>query len=171
VTVSEPGPGLPQFMAMGYLDGIPFASCNSEQGRVEPQVLWVAARTEPGCWDTETKINKRYRHVNTIDVEMLQRQYNQSRGLHMLQVVSGCDLLSNGSVHRSDGYGYDGWDFIFFDLGSGSFMAANSTAQIIKRLWESDGTTVPELENELEHTCVEVLKEHVRYGREALELK
>lgn len=92
-------------------------------------------------------------------------------GLHTLQVVSGCDLLSNGSVHGSDRYGYDGRDFISFDLGSGSFVAADGTAQIIKRLWESDGITVPELKHELGHTCVEVLKKHVRYGREALEHK
>ncbi|NXU20930.1 HA1F protein, partial [Pardalotus punctatus] len=171
VTVSDPGPRLPQFTAMGYLDGILFASYNSEWGRVEPQILWMAAKAEPGFWDTETEINERYRHVDPMDLGMLQKQYKQSQGLHTLQVVSGCDLLSNGSVRGSDRYGYDGRDFISFDLGSESFVAADSTAQIIKRLWESDGITVPELKNELGHTCVEVLKKHVRYGQEALELK
>ncbi|NXY11683.1 HA1F protein, partial [Pteruthius melanotis] len=171
VTVSEPSPGLPRFMAVGYLDGIPFASYNSERGWVEPQTLWMEAGAEPGYWDTETEINKRYQHVDPIDLEMLQRQYNQSRGLHTLQVVSGCDLLSNGSIHGSDRYGYDGRDFISFNLGSKSFVAADGTAQIIKRLWESDGITVPELKHELGHTCVEVLKKHVKYGQEALECK
>ncbi|NXS85856.1 HA1F protein, partial [Erpornis zantholeuca] len=171
VTVSEPSPGLPRFMATGYLDGIPIASYNSERGRVEPRTLWMEAGAEPGYWDTETEINKRYQHVDPIDLDMLQRQYNQSRGLHTLQVVSGCDLLSNGSIRGSDRYGYDGRDFISFDLGSESFVAADDTAQIIKRLWESDGITVPELKHELGHTCVEVLKKHLKYGQEALESK
>ncbi|NXO09512.1 HA1F protein, partial [Oriolus oriolus] len=171
VTVSEPSPGLPLFTAMGYLDGIPLASYNSERGRVEPQALWREAGAEPGYWDAETEISERYQHVDPIDLEMLQRQYNQSRGLHTMQVVSGCDLLSNGSIHGSDRYGYDGRDFISFDLGSESFVAADDTAQIIKKLWESDGITVPELKHELGHTCVEVLKKHVRYGREVLEHK
>ncbi|XP_041876508.1 class I histocompatibility antigen, F10 alpha chain-like isoform X3 [Corvus kubaryi] len=171
VTVSEPSPGLPRFVAVGYVDGIPFASYNSRRGRVEPQTLWMAAGAEPGYWDTETEISERYQHVDPIDLEMLQRQYNQTRGLHTLQVVSGCDLLSNGSIRGSDRYGYDGRDFISFDLGSGSFVAADGTAQIIKKLWESDGITVPELKHELGHTCVEVLKKHVRYRREALERK
>ncbi|NWU28669.1 HA1F protein, partial [Dyaphorophyia castanea] len=170
-TVSEPSPGLPRFTAVGYLDGIPIGSYNSERGRVEPQALWMAVRAEPGYWDAETEISERYQHVDPIDLEMLQRQYNQSRGLHTMQVVSGCDLLSNGSVRGSDRYGYDGRDFISFDLGSESFVAADGTAQIIKRFWESDGITVPELKHELGHTCVEVLKKHVSYGREVLEFK
>ncbi|NWV29893.1 HA1F protein, partial [Origma solitaria] len=171
VAVSEPGPRLPRFTATGFLDGIFIASYNSERGWVEPQELWMAAGAEPGYWDTETEISERYQHVDPMDLGMLQKQYNQSTGLHTLQVVSGCDLLSNGSIHGSDRYGYDGRDFISFDLGSESFVAADRTAEIIKRLWESDGITVPELKNELGHTCLEVLKKHVRYGQKVLERK
>ncbi|NXA67482.1 HA1F protein, partial [Mohoua ochrocephala] len=90
--------------------------------------------------------------------------------LHILQQECSCDL-SNGSVHGSFWQGCDDRDFISFDLGSGSFMAADSAAQITKRLWESDGITVPELKHELGHTCVEVLQKRVRHGREALEHK
>ncbi|NXD60006.1 HMR1 protein, partial [Corvus moneduloides] len=169
VTVSEPSPGLPRFVAVGYVDGIPFASYNSSRGRVEPQTLWMAAGAEPGYWDTETEINSGAPcgsdTIPWVSICAI------PPGLHTLQVVSGCDLLSNGSIRGSDRYGYDGRDFISFDLGSGSFVAADGTAQIIKRLWESDGITVPELKHELGHTCVEVLKKHVRYRREALERK
>ncbi|NXY14421.1 HA1F protein, partial [Atrichornis clamosus] len=88
---------------------------------------------------------------------------------HTLQWVSGCDLLSDRSVRGSRWDGYDGWDFISFQLGSGSFVAADGAAQITKRCWDTDGITVEEWASYLGHTCVEWLRKYFGYGREALE--
>ncbi|KAL2309089.1 hypothetical protein Nmel_005268 [Mimus melanotis] len=41
VAVSEPSPGVPEFMTIGYLDGIPFMRYNSEWGRAEPLTQWI----------------------------------------------------------------------------------------------------------------------------------
>ncbi|NWV15129.1 1C07 protein, partial [Ptilonorhynchus violaceus] len=81
--------------------------------------------------------------------------YNQSRGLHTLQVVSGCDLLSNGSIHGSSWYGYDGRDFFSFELGSRSFVAADTIAWITQRRLESEGIVAEQMKHYFEHTCVE----------------
>ncbi|NXO13724.1 1B18 protein, partial [Oriolus oriolus] len=59
VAVSEPGPGVPQYMEIASLDGIPFARYDSERGRVEPQTPWMEERAEPEHWDRETEISKR----------------------------------------------------------------------------------------------------------------
>ncbi|NXF00060.1 HA1F protein, partial [Menura novaehollandiae] len=171
VAVSEPGPGLPQYVAVAFVDGIPFARYDSERGRMEPQTLWVAAGAKPGYWDTETRINERYRHTDPKQLETLQFRYNQSGGLHTMQRECRCELLSNGSIRGSFRQGYDGRDFLSFDLGSGSFVAADGVAQVTKRHWETGGFIVENLVNDLEHTCKEVLQKHVRYGREALERK
>ncbi|XP_027558891.1 class I histocompatibility antigen, F10 alpha chain-like isoform X3 [Neopelma chrysocephalum] len=171
VAVSEPGPGLPQYMAVASVDGIPFACYNSERGRLEPQTLWMAAGAEPGYWDTETHFSERDRYQDPDDLKRLQIRYNQSGGLHTLQKDFNCELLSDGSIRGSHRYGYDGRDFISFELGSKSFVAADGAAQITKRKWKSDGIMVERLMNDFEHTCPEVLQKHVRYGREALERK
>ncbi|NXF14314.1 HMR1 protein, partial [Smithornis capensis] len=118
VAVSEPSPGVPHFMSLGFVDGIPITRYDSERGRVEPLTPWMAAGAEPGYWDAETQRNKGNQHVFTVDLETLRARYNQSGGLHTWQWVSGCDLLSDGSVHGSSRHGYDGWDFISFDLAS-----------------------------------------------------
>ncbi|NXU92087.1 HA1F protein, partial [Xiphorhynchus elegans] len=91
-------------------------------------------------------------------------------GLHTLQLVYGCDLLSDGSVCGSERYGYDGRDFIS-ELGSKSFMAADSTAQVTKRRWEHEGIVAEQWTNYLENICVEELQQFVGYGRVALERK
>ncbi|NXS16816.1 HA1F protein, partial [Mystacornis crossleyi] len=173
VTVSEPSPGLPRFTAVGYLDGIPFVSYNSERAGWSPRHCeWELkpSRDIGGLECGSVGLHQTLGHC-VAGTEFHRSPFVQCPpGLHTLQVVSGCDLLSNGSVRGSDRYGYDGRDFISFGLGSKSFMAADGTAQIIKRFWESDGIIVPELKHELGHTCVEVLKKHVRYGREALDI-
>ncbi|NXY18033.1 HMR1 protein, partial [Atrichornis clamosus] len=92
-------------------------------------------------------------------------------GLHTLQWVSGCDLLSNGSVHGFRRYGYDGWDFLSFQLGSRSFVVADSAAQISKRHWDSDESWIEYLTNYLGHTCVEELQKFIGCGQEALQHK
>ncbi|XP_032533261.1 class I histocompatibility antigen, F10 alpha chain-like isoform X3 [Chiroxiphia lanceolata] len=171
VAVSEPGPGLPRYVAVASVDGTPFVRYDSERGRLEPQTLWMAAGAEPGYWDTESRINGRYRRKDPAHLDMLQIRHNQSGGLHTLQRDCGCELLSDGSVRGSYREGYDGQDFLSFQLGSRSFVAADGAAQIIKRHWDSDGITVERLTNFLEQTCLEVLQKHVQYGQEVLKKK
>ncbi|NXO08938.1 HA1F protein, partial [Oriolus oriolus] len=96
-------------------------------------------------------------------------RYNQSGGLHTLQRDYGCDLLSDGSIRGSGRHGYDGRDFISFELGSGTFVAADSIAQITTRHWDSDEVMVEHWMNYLGHICKEELQKAVTYGQEALE--
>ncbi|XP_048145665.1 class I histocompatibility antigen, F10 alpha chain-like isoform X3 [Corvus hawaiiensis] len=171
VAVSEPGPGVPQFVSVGFLDGIPFWRYDSERGRMEPQTPWMEEGPEPGYWDGQTEICKGNQHTDAIDLEMLHVRYNQSRGLHTLQYIYGCDLLSDGSVHGSFRYGYDGRDFLSFEPGSQSFVVADGTAQVTRRLRNSDGFTVERQKNYPKHICPEELRKYVRYGKQALEHK
>ncbi|RMB89282.1 hypothetical protein DUI87_34332 [Hirundo rustica rustica] len=59
-------------------------------------------------------------------------------GLHTLQEVSGCHLLSHGSVHGSLRLGSDRREFLSFQLGSKRFVVATSAGQITKRRWEHE---------------------------------
>ncbi|NWI86225.1 HA1F protein, partial [Pitta sordida] len=170
VGVSEPSPGVPQFMAMGFVDGIPFTRYDSEKGRMEPLTPWMAAGAEPGYWDRETQTSKRNQQVFAVNFQTLRTRYNQSGGLHTLQWVAGCDLLDDGSIRGSSRYGYDGWDFIFFELESKSFVAADGAAQVTKRKWEYE-YEVERLTHYLGQICPEWLQKYVRYGGKSLERK
>ncbi|XP_027564143.1 class I histocompatibility antigen, F10 alpha chain-like [Neopelma chrysocephalum] len=171
VAVTEPSPGIPQFLSMGYLDGIPITRYDSERGQMEPLTPWVSARAEPGYWDEQTQINEWNRLMAATNLEILRDWYNWSGGLHTWQRLSGCDLLSDGSIRGYNQIGFDGRDFISFELGSGSFVAADGAAQITKRKWEHDGIVVDYWTNYLKNICPEWLRKYVGYGREALERK
>ncbi|NWT63235.1 HA1F protein, partial [Erythrocercus mccallii] len=110
-------------------------------------------------------------HVAAVDLEMLREWYNQSGGLHMVQWLYGCDLLSDRSIRGSYRHGYNGWDFISFELGSRSFVVADSAAEITRRLWEHEGTVAERRTNYLKHKCPELLQKYVRYGQKELERK
>ncbi|NXP43270.1 HA1F protein, partial [Leiothrix lutea] len=98
-------------------------------------------------------------------------RYNQSRHLHTRQLLYGCDLLSNGNIRGSFRIGYNGRDFISFDLESGRFVAADGAAEITRRRWEYEGTEAERLTNYLQHTCPEWLQKYVGYGQKELERK
>ncbi|XP_058713467.1 class I histocompatibility antigen, F10 alpha chain-like isoform X1 [Poecile atricapillus] len=170
VAVSEPSPGVPQYMILGFVDGIPFTRYDSERGRMEPQTRWMEDGAEPGYWESQTQIAVRNQHVGAEDLKTLRHRYNQSEGLHTAQWLYGCDLLSDGSVRGSRREGYDGRDFISFELGSKSFVAADDAAEITRRRWE-DENVAERLENYLEHVCPEWLRKYVGYGRKELERK
>ncbi|XP_027766914.1 class I histocompatibility antigen, F10 alpha chain-like, partial [Empidonax traillii] len=171
VAVTEPSPGVPQYLSMGYVDGIPISRYDSERRQAEPLTPWMAAGPEPGYWDGQTQIYETSRLIDANNLEIAQGRYNWSGGLHTWQWLYGCDLLSDGSVHGSSQYGYDGRDFISFELGSRSFVAADGAAQITKRKWEHDGIEVERQTHYLGSICPEWLRKYVGYGREALERK
>ncbi|NXP42006.1 HA1F protein, partial [Leiothrix lutea] len=164
-------PGNPQYMAIGFVDGIPFMCYDSERGRAELLTQWMKDGPEPGYWDSQTEIMERMQHLDAGNLETLQVRYNQSRGLHTIQQFYGCDLLSDGSVRGSDRFGYDGWDILSFDLGSGRFMAADGAAEITRRCWEHARTVAERLTNRLKHECPEWLQKYIGYGQKVLERK
>uniref|UniRef100_A0A8C3E8T1 Uncharacterized protein n=1 Tax=Corvus moneduloides TaxID=1196302 RepID=A0A8C3E8T1_CORMO len=166
VVLSKPGPGLPQFVVLGYLDRTPLEQDpqlypNSPSTRKQAPYYWITA-TVHVAFNTSMGLG----HHSMC----LHSPIPPHPRLCTLQQECSCDL-SNRSICGSFPQGCDGWDFMSFSLGSGSFVAADGTAQITKRLWESDGITAQYLKNALEHTCVEVLKKHIRYRQEALECK
>ncbi|TRZ04921.1 hypothetical protein HGM15179_022186, partial [Zosterops borbonicus] len=79
VLVSEPSPGVPQFMSIGFVDGIPITRYDSERGRMEPLTQWMKDRDEPGYWDRQTQIGVRNQQLYARNLEKLQGWYNQSR--------------------------------------------------------------------------------------------
>uniref|UniRef100_A0A8U8BY66 Uncharacterized protein n=1 Tax=Geospiza parvula TaxID=87175 RepID=A0A8U8BY66_GEOPR len=156
VAVSEPSPGIPQYMAIGYLDGIPFVRYDSA-GRMEPLTQWIKDGVELGYWERETQRAVRNQHIDAGNLETARNDTTRAGvSLHTWLRLSGCDLLSDGSVRGSQRYGYDGRDFISFDLGFRKFVAEEEAER-----WT----------NYLKHVCPEWLKKYVGYGQKELEHK
>ncbi|MCI4392389.1 hypothetical protein PGIGA_G00145350, partial [Pangasianodon gigas] len=83
----------------------------------------------------------------------------------------GCELDDDGTTRGYTQYGYDGEDFISFDLKTKTWIAPTPQAVITKHKWDSTGANANHWKNYLENICIEWLKKYVSYGRETLERK
>ncbi|XP_065715833.2 class I histocompatibility antigen, F10 alpha chain-like [Patagioenas fasciata] len=171
VAVSEPSQGVPQFVSVGYVDGNPISRYGSDTGRVVSQADWMAANLDQEYWDSETQIGLGNQQYYRVSLDNVRGYYNQSRGVHTLQRMIGCDLLEDGSTRGYYQFAYDGKDYIALDLDTMTFTAADVAAQNTKRKWEKDGIVAERQKHYLENTCIEWLRRYVSYGQAVLERK
>lgn len=68
-------------------------------------------------------------------------------------------------------YGYDGEDFISFDVQRLQYIAPVQQAVPTKHKWENLKSDVEYWKNYLTQECVDWLKKYVQYGRSSLERK
>ncbi|NWQ86985.1 HA1F protein, partial [Burhinus bistriatus] len=69
VAVSEPSPGVPQFVTVGYVDGNVIAHYDSETGRTVPGADWMAVNLDEQYWDSQTQIAHNNQEVNRVNLD------------------------------------------------------------------------------------------------------
>lgn len=65
-------------------------------------------------------------------------------------------------------YGYDGKDFIIFDLNTEMWIAPKEQAVITKHKWDHDADWNIQTKHYLTQDCIEWLKKYVDYGQHSL---
>ena len=65
-------------------------------------------------------------------------------------------------------FGYDGEDFIAFDLQTDTWTAPTPEAFITKQKWDSNKADITGLKQYLTQECPDWVKKHVNYGRSFL---
>uniref|UniRef100_A0A8C4YTS2 Ig-like domain-containing protein n=1 Tax=Gopherus evgoodei TaxID=1825980 RepID=A0A8C4YTS2_9SAUR len=167
--VSEPGPGLPTFSIVGYVDDQLFVDYSSERRSAEPRAEWMARREGPQYWERQTQIAQGDQAGFRAGLDTLRGRYNQSGGFHTLQVMYGCELRGDGSKGGSFQYAYDGGDFISLDKDQETWVAADDGARITKGKWDADRSIAQRRKAYLEQECIEWLGKYLEYGKETLQ--
>uniref|UniRef100_A0A8C9ZK89 Ig-like domain-containing protein n=1 Tax=Sander lucioperca TaxID=283035 RepID=A0A8C9ZK89_SANLU len=147
-TASSGVPNFPEFVAVGLVDD-----------RAEPKQDWMSRVTadDPQYWQRETEIIGS-QQVFKANIEVAKQRFNQTGGVHIYQNMYGCEWDDETlEVSGYDQYGYDGEDFIVFDLKTESFIAPKQQAVITKHK-----------KHYLTQECPEWLKKYLNYGRSSL---
>nr|AIY62754.1 MHC class I antigen [Gallus gallus] len=165
--MTDPVPGQPWFVTVGYVHGELFVHYNRTARRYVARTEWIAAKADQQNWDRQTQIGQRNEQIDGENLGILQRCYNQTGGSHTVQWMYGCDILDGGPIRGYYQMAYDARDFTAFDIGTMTFTAGVPEAVPTKRIWEEQ-SEAERWKNYLEETCVEWLRRYVEYAKAEL---
>ncbi|KAB5528260.1 hypothetical protein PHYPO_G00138240 [Pangasianodon hypophthalmus] len=167
------GINFPEFTAVGQVDGEQFSYYDSNIRRETPKTEWIQKinAEDPDYWSRNTQKQQGAQEVYRVNVATAMQRFNQTKGVHTWQRMYGCELDDDGTTRGYSQWGYDGEDFVSFDLETLTYTAAKSQAVITKHKWDNNPGATVARKNYLENICIEWLKKYVSYGRETLERK
>uniref|UniRef100_A0AAR2IM24 Ig-like domain-containing protein n=1 Tax=Pygocentrus nattereri TaxID=42514 RepID=A0AAR2IM24_PYGNA len=167
-----PGISFPEFTLVGLVDGEQFMYYDSDIRRMIPKSEWIkkAEGYEPHYWNRNTQLAQGNQEDFKVSLDIAMQLYNQTEGVHTVQVMYACELHEDGTKRGYRQEGYDGEDFLSLDLNTGTWTAANAKAVSNKQ--KLDHKNVANYhKNYLENTCIDWLEKYVEYGRSSLERK
>ncbi|XP_053577902.1 H-2 class I histocompatibility antigen, Q9 alpha chain isoform X2 [Bombina bombina] len=185
--ISEPGHGLPVFVAVGYVDEIQIKRYDSNSHIARPSVQWMeTVEGDPGYWERETQNLKDHEAIFKHNVKTVMSRFNQTAetkrkgtnnrhpnsGFHSYQEMYGCDLYDDGSTRGYIQDGYDGREFTTLDTDRWIYVPIMTEAQITAQRVNSPEVGAAENDkNYLQGRCIEYLRKYIRAGSAELERK
>ncbi|KAK5854724.1 hypothetical protein PBY51_004896 [Eleginops maclovinus] len=170
-TVSSGVPNFPEFVTVGLLDEVQMDHYDSNTRRAVPKQDWMSRVTEddPQYLERNTQIYMGSQQIFKVYIDILKKRFNQTGGIHMVQWMVGCEWDDvTDEVKVSWQIGYDGEDFISFDLETGSWIAPKPESVITKHKWDQDKAWIAQTKNYLTQECPEWVRKYVNYGKSSL---
>ncbi|XP_028249173.1 major histocompatibility complex class I-related gene protein-like [Parambassis ranga] len=161
---------LPAFLAVIEVNNIQIGYCGGDI--FGPKQDWgqTVAENDPDQveWYRHECNENKTRFFNKT-ISTLKQRFNQTEGVHILQLMSGCELDdTTGQVSGFLQYGYDGEDFITLDLNNLTWIALTPKAVITKQRWDTDRGRIRFDEVLLTRRCPQWLKGFLHYGEKTL---
>ncbi|XP_062292396.1 major histocompatibility complex class I-related gene protein-like [Scomber scombrus] len=171
VTASSQVPNFPEFVIVGMVDDVQIQHYDSNTTRLVPKQDWANRVTEdnPQHWERYTARCLGLQQIFKGYIETLKHRFNQTGGVHIFQWVGGCEWDDEtGEVSGFRQVGYDGEDFLSWDVKTNTWIAPKQQAVITKNSWNNDKALMAHYKYLLSQDCPDWLKKLVNYGRSSL---
>ncbi|XP_069544305.1 major histocompatibility complex class I-related gene protein-like isoform X2 [Brachyistius frenatus] len=170
-TSSSQVPNFPEFVAVGMVDDLQMIHYDSNTKTAVPKQDWMkkAEDDDPNYWERQTNGLIGAQQTFKANIETAKQRFNQTGGVHIFQYMYGCEWDDETKeVNGFDQEGYDGEDFISFDLKTETFIAPQQQAVITKNKWDNNKALIAQNKNYYTQRCPEWLKKYLNYGRSSL---
>ncbi|XP_034456836.1 H-2 class I histocompatibility antigen, Q9 alpha chain-like [Hippoglossus hippoglossus] len=169
ITASSQVPNLPEFVLVGLVDDVQIDHYDSNTKKVEPKQDWMLNANDAEYWESQTQIALGIQQNFKVNMETAKERFNQTGGLHIFQYMYGCEWDDEtGEVKGYDQYGYDGEDFISWDMETETWIAPTSQSVITKLKWDQNKALLAQNKNYDTQLCPSYLKKHLEQGRSSL---
>ncbi|XP_047461947.1 class I histocompatibility antigen, F10 alpha chain-like [Mugil cephalus] len=168
-TASSGMTDFPEFVNLGMLDGVQMDYYDSVIRKVIPKQDWMAKNEGPEYWERQTQASFGAEQSFKVNIGTAKERFNQTGGVHIAQMMYGCEW--DDETNEVKGYyqgGYDGEDFIVFNMETETWIAPIPEAVITKHKWDNNKALIAHWKNYLTQECPEWLKKYVNYGRSSL---
>ncbi|XP_058231692.1 BOLA class I histocompatibility antigen, alpha chain BL3-7-like [Hemibagrus wyckioides] len=164
------GINFPELSVIGLVDGEHFMYYDSDTRKVIVKTEWKE-KFDDDHWNRMTYFYQGQQDWFKENMAKAMQSFNQTKGVHMMQFMYGCELHDDGTTRGYSQYGYDGEDFVSLDLKTFSWTAAKQHTMIKENKWDSKGHQAQRCKDFLKYGCIERLQKFVNYGRDILERK
>ncbi|KAJ8367039.1 hypothetical protein AAFF_G00333760 [Aldrovandia affinis] len=164
------GTDLPEFTAVSLVDDEPLEYYDSNMKSVISRTEWLGKSEDQQYWDERTQRARGVQQFFKAYIEKLMRHFNQTQGVHVFQRMCGCEWddetgITDGFNH----YGYDGEDFLVFDMKNTRWISPSPQGVSTAHNWNYFPAHLEYDKSYMTQECIEWLKKYVSYGRSTLE--
>ncbi|XP_059899950.1 major histocompatibility complex class I-related gene protein-like isoform X2 [Gadus macrocephalus] len=162
----------PEFVGVGMVDGVQMLhyDSNSKRAVAKQDAADQLYRDHQGELERDTGNFLGAQQAFKAGVGILKQRFNQTGGTHLYQRMCGCEWDDDDdSTDGYNQYGYDGEDFIAFDLKTLTWVAPVRQAVPTKQKWDGDRAYNEYWKNYQTKECVDWLKKYLSYGKSTLQ--
>ncbi|XP_039897151.1 major histocompatibility complex class I-related gene protein-like [Simochromis diagramma] len=170
-TASSGVPNFPEVVAVMLNNDVEVGYCDSKLKTAIPKQDWMETLRDedPNYWKWYTGECTVHQQFFKEEFLFMKKRLNQTGAVHILQRFSRCEWdEETEEVNGFHQYGYDGEDFLTFNLETQTWIATKPQAVITKHLWDKDKFNNDFWKKFLKQVCVDCLKMHMSYGRSFL---
>lgn len=171
-TASSQVPNFPEFVAVVFVDGYQTDHYNSITKTTVPTQAWMSQVTadDPEYWKRQTSYWEGQEQIGRVNIEILKWRFNQTGGIHVIQVLNGCEWDDEtGEVNGFGLISYDGEDILILDMKAQRWIATKPQLLRSQHKWNNDKSWLEFMEHRLIQECPVRLRNTLKYGESTLQ--